>query len=261
MRRLSLRTTIIAVIVLIVVLSQFDFFNPVRDGFRRVLSVPILGLDSLTGRISDAFRVLFTVNDLAKENLTLKQENTALQAEIANLKAVESENAKLRLDLNFKTTHPELTLTPAQVISFSPTGLYQSLVINLGSDNRVKEGQAVVSGGYLIGKISNVSRSTAEVWLLSNRNLITPVSLAGSQTVGLLTGGIRGLVVENIPLDTKVVPGEAVVTSALEGLYPAGIAVGSVAEIISLREEIFLTLRVTSPIALGGLRTVFVVDQ
>jgi rod shape-determining protein MreC len=67
--------------------------------------------------------------------------------------------------------------------------------------------------------------------------------------------------VDTIPTDTKVAVGEQVVTSPLEGLYPAGLAVGTVNEIISRKEEVFITLRVSSPVNIGNLTTVFVVTK
>ncbi len=112
----------------------------------------------------------------------------------------------------------------------------------------------------MIGKIKNVSNTTAEIWLLSNRSLVTPVTLTGSQVTGLLKGGIRGLVVDNIPIDTKIEVGELVVTSSLEGLYPSGIAVGRIEEVISEQEEIFIEIRISSLVNVANVRTVFIVQ-
>lgn len=257
--RLSIKTIAVAVLLLLIIISQFSFFGPVRDSLREVLAWPSRLASSVSDRVGSSVKILFSIGDLARENSDLRVENTKLTSELAKLKSVKAENDLLRVDLNFKETHQELNLLPAQVVSFSPSGLYQSLIISSGAKEGVKENQAVVSGGFLIGKIHAVSDETSEVWLLTNRNLLTPVVLTGSSTVGLLSGGIRGLVVENVPLDTKVTIGESVVTSTLESIYPAGIAIGQVEEVISLKEEIFLTLRIASPVSLGNLTTVFVV--
>lgn len=257
--RWNYRVIILVVVVVLLVASQFRFFNPIRDWSRRVIASPAMLLDNLTLRISSSARVLFAVSDLAKENTALRLKNSQLEAELAKLNSVQGENDTLRQDLSFKKTRTDLKLTPAEVLSFSPTGQYQSLTINQGSRDGLKENQAVVSNGFLIGKIHQVATSSAEVWLITNRNLITPVVLTGSQTVGLLSGGVRGLVVENIPLDTKVSVGESVVTSSLEGIYPSGIAIGKVEEIISTPEDIFLTLRISTPADFGNLTVLFVV--
>lgn len=204
MRRwLGRRSTLFIAVVLILVLSQFSFFAPVRDALRTAFGAPERFLHTAGTRFKNAFNVLFAVQDLAKENTALKAENISQEATIAKLSFALGENEQLKKDLKFKSERQDLQLTAANVVNYSPTNLYQSITINKGSDDGVRTGQAVVSSGYLIGKINNVSKSTSEIWLLSNRNLLTPVLLTDSQTVGLLKGSIRGLVVENIPLDTK----------------------------------------------------------
>ena len=259
--RWNYRVIILVVVVVLLVASQFRFFSPVRDLTRRVIGAPATSFDSLANRLSASVRILFAINDLSKENANLKLQNSTLEAELAKLKSVEGENTTLRQDLSFKASRSDLKLTPAEVLTFSPSGLYQAFTINRGTRDGIKENQAVVSNGFLIGKIHKVADSTAEVWLITNRNLLTPVILTGSQTIGLLSGGIRGLVVENIPLDTKVTVGESVVTSSLEGIYPSGIAVGKVEEVISSKEEILLTLRISTPARFGDLTIVFVVTS
>ncbi len=255
------KTTIVVVLVIILLISRFSFFASVRDTTRIGLGVPAQAVSQITSRVSNSFKVFFTVQDLARENNQLKGELSQLQAKIAGLSHAQGENEQLKKDLAFRQSRPDLNLLPATVINYSPTSLYQAVAINRGSSDGLEAGQAVVAHGFLVGKISQVSEKTAEIWLLSNRNLITPVTLTETQTVGLLKGSIRGLVVENIPLDTKVEKGSPVVTSSLEGLYPAGIAVGLVEEIISAKEEIFLTLRIATLINPSNLTTVSVVTS
>lgn len=262
MRRwLGRRSTLIVAVLLILVLAQFRFFDPVRDLLRTSISGPAQAISTLGDRARSAFSVLFTVSDLARENTVLKEQLIAKDAQIAELQYARGENDQLRRDLQFQASRADLPMISAAVVNYSPTNVYQTLTINRGSSSGIAVGQAVVSSGFLVGKVQRVSDKTSEVALLSNRSLVTPVLLTESQTVGLLKGSIRGLVVENIPLDTKAEKGTAVVTSALEGLYPAGIAVGIVEEIISAKEEIFLTLRISSPINPSNLTTVLVITQ
>lgn len=245
-------------LLLLFVVGQFPFFNTVRDQFRFLVGLPIRAANGAVLKLKNTAGVITAANSLSQENALLRQQLNEREATVANLKSVENENAILRSDLHFSSTHPQIKLLPATVIGFSPSGIDQAVTIDQGEKSGLKEGQAVVSQGYLIGKIKRVTTSTAEVWLLANRNLLTPVQLTSSQTTGLLSGGIRGLVINDIPVDTKVEKGELVVTSSLEGLYPAGIAVGRVEEIISRQEEIFQAARISSPININALSHVFV---
>jgi len=261
LRNWNYRTIIGISIVIFIVLLQINFFSPVRDRLRRVIVYPATVFDRISLKLSTTTRLIFSINDLAKENDQLRLQNSIIEAELAKLSEIKTENDTLRSDLNFQHLRTDLKLTPAEVITFSPSGQYQVFVINRGSRDGLEVNQAVVSNGFLIGKISKVDNSTAEVQLITNPNLLTPIILTGSQTIGILSGGIRGLVVENIPLDTSVSVGESVVTSALEGIYPSGIAIGKVEEIISKKEDIFISLRISSPVKFGNLSVIFVVTK
>lgn len=260
MPRRKRRVWVVASLILLVLLAQFAFFAPARDLARRMLSGPAMAVSAIGKKVSDTVALIGTIRQLAKENAQLREQTVTQLAEIADLTNVKNENEQLRQDLNFSNLHPELSLLPAEIISYSPIGSYQAFTINKGSSDGIKENQAVVSSGFLIGKVKNSTESTAEVWLLTNRNLATPVILTGSQVTGILKGGIRGLVVDNVPVDTAITPGELVVSSSLEGLYPAGLAIGQVEETISQKEEIFIALRISSPVNIANVRTVFVVQ-
>lgn len=254
------RQIIIGTILLIVLFAQFAIFKPVRDAGRLVVGFPVRSALVFSRKLSTAKKLIFSINDLSRENSALKEENNQLSAKLGELSAVKSENDQLRKDLDFANSRPDLKLTPVQITNYSLLGSYQSFTVNKGSKDGIKTGQAVVSSGYLIGRIGNVSDYTSEVLQLTNRSLTTPVTLTTSQVTGLLKGGVRGLVAENIPVDTEIKVGELVITSSLEGLYPSGIAVGKVEEIISKKEEIFISVRVSSPINVSNLTTVFVID-
>lgn len=257
--RKSRRWQYLAALVVLILLLQFPIFAPVRDLARRAVGYPAKVTASFFGGVGGFFKTIGSATKLGAENAALRAEVNQKDAEIAKLKTVEGDNAKLREDLKFSASRPDLKLLPAEIITYSPLGSYQAVSINRGARDGLKEEQAVVAQGYLIGKVKSVSENTAEIWLLANRNVITPVRLTSSQTSGILKGGIRGLVVDNIPIDTKVTKDELVVTSALEGLYPAGIAVGKVEEIISRSEEIFLAARISSPINVASIAQVFVI--
>jgi len=246
-------------VLILVVAAQFPFFRPIRDTARKVIGVPVSVADVSGGKVRSFFRLLGSIGDLSQENNTLREENNNLKAQLADLLNLKNENEQLKKDLKFANTRHDLELMPVSIINYSPAGSFQAVTINKGEKDGLKLEQVVVSAGYLIGKIKRISDHTAEVWLLSNRNLITPVLIVESNTSGILKGGIRGLVVDTIPIDAQIKPNQTVVTASLENLYPAGIAVGKVEEVISSKEEIFVEVRVNSPINIRNVQTIFVV--
>ncbi|HSX42430.1 MAG TPA: rod shape-determining protein MreC [Candidatus Saccharimonadales bacterium] len=260
LRRLRQRSTYYIALILLILIAQFPLFHPVRDRARRLVAGPVALLNHSGSQLHTAIVLFGSINALSRENAALKAQNNQLQATVAGLQTIQNENSQLRKDLNFAQSRPDLKLLPAAIINYSPVGLYQAITIDKGSHDGLKVNEVVVSSGYVIGKVKQVSNSTSEIWLLANRNLLTPVLLTGSQTTGLLQGDIGGLVVTNIPIDARVTVGEPVVTSALGNLYPAGIAVGTVEQILSHKEDIFQSARVASPVNINSLTTVFVVQ-
>lgn len=255
------RLWLVGLLVVLIIFGQTSWANRPRDFLRRTIGYSAHHLSSTSGYLGSLWRVARSINSLAQENNTLQEENSQLRGELANLQSAKTENEQLRQDLHFQANRADLTLVPANILGFSPSSSFQNLTINLGADDGIQEGQAVLFSGYLIGKVKAVSSRSAEVWLITNRNLLVPVVLSNSGVVGIMRGGIRGLIVDNIPLDTKVTDEESIVTSSLEGQYPAGIPIGRVQEVVSGKEEIFLTLRIASPIKFGSVTTVFVIKQ
>lgn len=261
MRRLRRRWWLVGLVVLVVILAQFTIFNPVRDVARSIFGVPESWGVNIYTAVKNTANTIRAAKDLSAENSALHDQVLEKTAQIAELQSVQDENTQLRKDLGFAQAHPELKLSPAEVIGYSPLQTYDTVTINKGKNDGVATGQAVISQGFLVGRIGNVSSATSEVLLLANRSVLTPVQISNSQVTGILSGGISGLVVNNIPLDTKVDKGQLVVTSNLEGLYPAGIAVGEVEDILSKKEDIFLSIRVSSPVNTASLSEVYVVTK
>ena len=102
--RWNLRIIILVIVVGLLIASQFRFFSPVRDLTRQAIGAPARMFDSLANRLSASVRIIFAINDLSKENASLKLENSTLEAELAKLKSVVNENETLRRDLNFKNS-------------------------------------------------------------------------------------------------------------------------------------------------------------
>lgn len=207
------------------------------------------------------FKNLISLNSLGRQNQKLIRENLELQSELAILKEVQHENEILKKEMGFLSNKGELKLVPANIISRSPSGYLKTIIIDRGAKDGVEQGQAIVSQGFLVGTVRNVFSGSSEVILITDNNSLVPVVLQDSRGTGLLRGGLKGLTVEDIPLNIVSKKGEQVVTSGLGGDIPPGIMVGQVEEAISYSGEIFQKVTVKSPIQIYFLEFVFVVKQ
>lgn len=246
---LALVGLIIYPLAIIPVKNQLNnFLNPIEQK----ISLFSTGLVNIFANIKQ-------IQSLTKTNQELNQENLALNAENIQLQEIKKENEILKQELGFIQINRNKELISAQIIDRSPSKIMQMIKINRGSIDGVVNNKSVISHGYLIGVVSEVSDHYSQVRMITNSNSLIPVILQKSRASGLLQGGLQGLLVKEIASDSQIETGEAVLTSGLGADLPEEIPIGTVSKIINKESEIFQQVTVNSPIEINKLEVVFVV--
>ncbi len=164
------------------------------------------------------------------------EQNQELKRELQQMKAwkeaalqLEQKNARL-LDLNQVRLDPRLTHVTGVVMADSGSPFRQSVLLNVGARDGIRDGWATMDGIGLVGRISGVGERTSRVILVTDSNSRIPVTVQPSGQKALLAGDNSSLppldFLENSDL---VQPGDRVVTSGDGGVLPAGLLVGQVA--------------------------------
>ncbi|EKD56187.1 MAG: hypothetical protein ACD_58C00274G0003 [uncultured bacterium] len=253
--RFLILTTLLALVALFIyplgVLPVKGFFTKITSPLSYEISTFVLGSKNFFHNISQ-------INSLTKMNNELREENLRLQSTNSQCDEIAHQNQILSDQLNLSNNSFSVDQIPAGIIGKSPSGFIQTLKINKGSRVGVQKGKPVLSQGFLIGVVTDVGETWSEVFLVNNSRSLIPVILQTSRGTGLLKGGLEGLMVKDIPVDSEITIGEQVLTSGLGGDLPAGIPVGSVSRIISKESEIFHQVVVNSPINVNKLEVVFV---
>jgi rod shape-determining protein MreC len=117
------------------------------------------------------------------------------------------------------------------VLADSGSPFRQSVLLNVGARDGIRDGWATMDGIGLVGRISGVGDKSSRVILLTDNNSRVPVTVQPSGQRGILTGDNSQLP----PLDfledgDAVQPGDRVVTSGDGAVFPAGLLVGQVAK-------------------------------
>lgn len=248
---------ILAVVVLLLVQTQL-----VRSFLGQILSGPAASGTSVARETRSFIDLIRSIRSLHQENGDLKAEKLRLQAELEQLEEVRHENEVLRQELGFTAERrAEFTLIPSQIIGRSPSSFLQFIILDVGEDDGLVMGQAVVSQGFLVGRVIEVDRTTSKVQLITASRSQIPITLASSRAVGLLKGGLAGLTGEELPLNLAVQAGESVVTNGLGDLVPADLPVGSVEKSIETDSDIVQRVSIHSPIEFGKLESVIVLAR
>ena len=163
------------------------------------------------------------------------EQNQELRRELQQMKAwreaaiqLRQENARL-LDLNQVRLSPELTYVTGVVLTDSGSPFRRSVLLNIGSNDGIRDGWAAMDGLGLVGRIAGVGASTARVILLTDGNSRIPVTIQPSGKRAILAGDTSSApaldFVEN-PEDVRA--GDRIVTSGDGTVFPPDLLVGQV---------------------------------
>ncbi|AGX05687.1 MULTISPECIES: rod shape-determining protein MreC [Bacillus] len=171
-----------------------------------------------------------------EENKELKGRLDQLAMLEADVQRLKDENEKLQTILDKKGDLSKYEPIQATVIARNPDRWEETLIINKGEKDGLKKDMAVITAGGLIGKVKNTSNLSASVQLLSSTDPANRISAVINEKI---YGTIEGydtkkklLLLKRIPYDAKIKKGEIVTTSGLGGVFPSGLPVGVVEEVV-----------------------------
>ena len=167
-----------------------------------------------------------------------REQNQAAQLEIARLRQEQASFAedaaqgrRLQALLAFKQQYITSTVA-AQVIGTSGADHSGLLYLDKGSDEGLKPGQAVITPDGVVGKLRDVFPHTAQLLLLSDPTSGAGVLLESTRIRAILHGNATGGVqINNLTPDSRIKPGEKILTSGGDLVYPRGLPVGVIESI------------------------------
>ena len=168
----------------------------------------------------------------------VRQQNEQLQQQITRMRINEAaisedalEGRRLQALLAFKERYVASTVA-AQVIGTSGSDLAHVLTIDKGLRDGIRVDQAVITPGGIVGKVRDVFADTAEVLEINDQTSGAGVVLANTRIRAILRGTAAGRAqIGNLTADSRIKPGEPVITSGGDQIYPRGLAVGVVESI------------------------------
>ncbi|MBY0500781.1 MAG: rod shape-determining protein MreC [Alphaproteobacteria bacterium] len=170
---------------------------------------------------------------LKEEYARLQKENETLRSQLQTLKALKHENGILRTNLKIPAfeTYGHIT---ARIISTPYDGLKHFFLIAAGHHESVGKDQAVIVPEGVVGRIEKVGEHIARVLLINDVSSRIPVmtSLSGQQAILAGDGSFSPTLVyvEDI---RQIQKGEEVVTSGFGGIFPPGLPVGIVDNVVN----------------------------
>ncbi len=245
-------------------------------GVSQPQQIGLMIFSTLEGTITGVFSGIGNVIQNWGELVVAKQKLDADEAKLKALAGVErevvslqDENARLKAQLNFKTSTP-YTLLPAQIIAKDPSRVYSSFTINLGYLQGIKKDQPVIAYQNniygLVGKIQMAGLTTSVVQPILDGNMYVAARFQNSRFEGLVSGkgsneeALKMSYVEKNAAEA-VHLGDLVVTSGLDSLYPEGLLIGRVHSISAKEYETSLNIDLEPVISFSQLEYVDVIQR
>lgn len=197
-----------------------DVLAPVLD----VMAQPVLAVNRA---ITAAEHLFYTY----AENDRLREANDRLLQWEAVARRMEQENALYRSLLNVR---PEArpTFVTARVIGDTGGPFVRTLLLNAGTRDGVRAGQAVIAAGGLAGRVVEAGERSARLLLLTDLNSRVPVVLENSRYRAVLAGDNTDLPrLSFLPANAHAAVGDRLTTSGHGGVFPPGLPVGVVATV------------------------------
>lgn len=207
-----------------------------------------------------SFVQIFRTNaSLKRVNAELRDRATSQRQALARMRESQSEAERfsellsLKDSLDFRTRASRIVTRPA-------TPWAETCSLDVGSQDGVSPASAVIAAKGLVGQVFAVNEATCQVLLLNDRNSAVPVFVQGSRAPGVCSGqGTAELVVDYIPLESKVRKGDAVISSGEGIVFPKGILVGHVIAVEAGEHMHFKRATVRPAVSFRSLEEVLIV--
>lgn len=218
-------------IALIVVDSRIKALETVRLGVGVVL-YPVQQVLLVPGRLADNVTGYFTsVTSLQRENEGLKRRQLESAQELQQARQLAADNERLRQLLGARDRIGATPTLVGAVLYESRDRFSHKIVLHVGADHGVRTGNPVIDDIGVVGQVTRVFKTTAEVTLLTDKDQSIPIQVVRNGLRGVAFGGADPgtLDLRFMAANADVENGDIAVTSGLDGLYPPGLAVGRVA--------------------------------
>lgn len=212
--------------------------------------------------IQEFFTVPRDVVALRQRNSELETEVSRLQAQVVQLLNSVSEADALAALVNFSRSNPENSYTAASVIGRDPSPFLRYIIIDKGSNDGLLRGMPVVTDQGLVGRVDAVINRAARVQLITDTSSAVNIRLEKAKKEAILSGTVSGdLVLDLVPQDVSLEPGDLVLTSGLSGGYPADLIIGQVANARKRDSDLFQEAVIQPVVDFTKLKIVLIITD
>ncbi|MGF7056499.1 rod shape-determining protein MreC [Brassicibacter mesophilus] len=260
--------TIILIVIIGITASGRDNVTAVEN-FLGKLITPVQKFFYNGGEsVATTFKSIGSITQLNEENAELKEEISKLRNQIRNYEDIISKSDYLRNEAILKEK-TELNLVDAQIIGKDPGNWFDKFVIDKGSQDGIKKGDAVIQGVEvdgdtivegLVGRVIEVGDNWAKVISIIDEGSNASIKIIRTQDGGIIKGDFEGNL-SGYLFDAKadVVKGDKLLTSGLGGIFVKDLYIGEISEVTKKSDDLLVNIKVNPAVNFNKLHDVFVI--
>jgi rod shape-determining protein MreC len=219
-------------IALMAVDARLHYLTEIRQGLAVVLHPLEVAVQAPVSAFLYVSDYVSTQTHLVAENRRLRQRALQDSVNLQRFRTLQAENAHLRNMLSALPSMPR----PARLGEIVHSGrdpFSQKVIVNLGARHGIVSGQAVIDELGVVGQVTQVYPFSSEVTLVTDKDLAVPVQVERSGLRAIAFGSSRNASIDlpYLPVNVDIQENDVLVTSGIDGVYPAGLPVGKVTHI------------------------------
>lgn len=228
----------IIILILLVVLTNVNRENlSYAEGFATSIVMPIQNAFTMFKyKITGNTEFFTNLDTLKSENKELKSRNNELETQLRELEIIKAENAKLQEYASLTEKYQDYSTIPAYVIDRDVSNYSSNIVINVGSKQGIEKNMTVIADKGLVGHVISVTDNTAKVQVIVDSASSVSSMISTSEDSIICRGSVENnktLNASYINTSSELLVGDSVVTSGLGGIYPKGITIGTIKQVIN----------------------------
>jgi len=226
--------------VLLLVDARLGYLGTIRQAVGTVLyplQVAAMFPRDAVYMVGDYFS---TLSALQKENRNLHNQELSNGQMLQQMQHLLAENAQLR-KLMAATERVPVHSVMAEILYDARDPFTRKVVLNRGTQHGVAAGQPVIDDIGVVGQVTRVFPFTSEITLLTDKDQVIPVQVvrSGLRSIAYGKGHSGSLDLRFMPANADIKNGDLLVTSGIDGVYPAGLAVAKVVQVESKSSDAF----------------------
>ena len=229
---------ILSILIIASVTSKNDSsFNVVRN----IISVPLAPFQKaiafITDKFEDTIEYFGDIKNAREENIILRDRVRELENQNKKLNIYIEENRLLKQIVDFKDQYVEYDYLGSTIISKDPGNWFYVFTIDRGIKDKVTQNSPVITGDGLVGRVTMTELLSSKVTTIIDIESSISARLVKSRDLVVVKGDIklrnRGLCrLDYLPPEIDVEVGDLIETSGLGGVFPKGIIIGKITEIV-----------------------------